>query len=340
VPPGPAHNLDRTRRDARRFAADARRLLALGRRRKRLARGAATEIEAAIGAVEAAAKGDGAGPLSAALQALDALWAEHLAPLAGSAWRTYLITAALAAALAVAVRVGVAEGVRIASGGMAPTVLAGDRVLVTKLGYGPRVPFTGLRPWGEAPRRGDVVVLESPGAPDRALARRVVGVPGDVVELRDETLLVNGVPQPRIAAGEVAAEDREGGQEPGGSCRRYREALARGVLVPARPEEPGALGASWRAAAGAGVATHEVQHCRRLRLAAHEGPWQVVAPGHLLVLGDDRDRAADGRSPAAFQVPLEKVKGRAGLVLFSWTPAGGLAGLGRPRLERLFKVVE
>jgi len=340
--PDPVRKLDRARRDARRFAADARRLLARARRRKRLPKGAVAEIEAACDAVDAAAKEGDPGRLSVALHALDALWGEHLAPLAGRAWGTYALAAALAAALALAVRVGVAEGVRIPSGGMAPTLLAGDRVLVTKLVYGPRVPFTGLRPWGDPPRRGDVIVFESPRTPHRALARRVVGLPGDVVELRDEVLLVNGVPQPRTAAGEVGYEDGgEDGDEPvAETCRRYREALARGPLAPGRGDEARALDASWRAAAAAGVATHEVQHCRRLRLVAHEGPWQVVAPDHVLVLGDNRDRSADGRSAGAFQVPLEAVKGRAQLVLFSWKPDGGLAGLGRPRLERLFKVIE
>jgi signal peptidase I len=334
--------LERARRDARRFVAEARRLLARGKRRRKLAKAAAVELEAACDAVEAAVKADDPGRLSVALHALDALWGEHLAPLMSPPWRAYLLGAAVAAAAALALRVVVAEGVAVRSGGMAPTLLAGDRVLVTKLDYGPRVPFTGLRPWEAPPRRGDVVVLDGPQGAERVLARRVVGVPGDVVELRDEVLLVNGVPQPRSPAGEVAYEDRgEGGEDPiAETCRRYREALARGPLGPPRDEGSGALDASWRAAAAKGVATHEIQQCRRLKLARHDGPWQVVAPGHVLVLGDNRDRSADGRSAAGFQVPLGVLRGRARLVLFSWTPEGGVAGLGRPRLDRLFKVIE
>jgi signal peptidase I len=330
--PDPVRKLERTRREAARFAAEARRLVA--RRRKRLPKGAAAEIEEACEAVERAVKDGDPGRLSVALHALDALWAEHLARLAGPPWREYLLAVLAGVAVAFLLRGTVAEPLVIRSGAMAPTLLAGDLVLVTKLGYGPRLPFTGFRPVGAAPRRGDVVILESPRAGGRPVARRVVGVPGDVVELRDETLLVNGVPQPRVAAGEASFEDRgdDGGGPIAETCRRYREALARGPLSAAGSS-------SWQTAAAVGVANHEVLLCRRTRLAPREGPWQVVQPGYVLVLGDHRDGPVDGRLEAGAQVPLAAVKGRVGLVLASWR-ADAARGPGRPRLERLFKVIE
>ncbi len=338
----PARKIARARRDARRFAAEARKL---ARRKKGIAKAVRDEIDACGRAVEAAAAEDGdPDELSKALRELDALWGEHLARTAKPFWREYGEAIAIAIAVALFARAFVVEAFKIPSGSMAPTLLAGDHILVSKLAYGVRIPFTHVRlvPFG-APRRGDVVVFESPRDGKTDVVKRVVGVPGDVVELREQVLFVNGVPQPRTPTGEAVYEDRsdETGKRFEDTCRRYSESLAKGELAAPDPEPPGAAEERWQAAAAKGVATYEVLQCRRVRLASREGPYGEVRSGNVFVLGDNRDRSADSRSAGGWQVPLGNVKGRATLVFWSWGRGGswlwGDVGL---RLDRLFKDVE
>ncbi|HEX9052315.1 MAG TPA: signal peptidase I [Anaeromyxobacter sp.] len=334
--------LERARREAARFAADARRLAA--RQRRRLARKVREELEAAAAEVDEAAKAGDPDRLSVALHALDALWSDHLAARAKPIWREYGEAMLVAALLALGVRAFVVEPFRVPSGSMAPTLLAGDHVFVSRLAYAVRLPFTsvGLLALG-APRRGDVIVFESPLDGRTDLVKRVVGVPGDVVELREQVLYVNGVPQPRAVAGDVAYEERS--EETGApyldTCRGYRESLAKGPLSEPDPEIEGSAEARWQAAAAEGVASYGVIQCRRIRLASREGPYEVVRPGHVFVLGDNRDRSADGRSAGGWQVPVANVHGRVERVFWSWGLRGGKprdgAGL---RIERLLKRVE
>jgi len=337
----PIRKIERARREARRFAADARRLAT--RHGKRLPKKVREEIEAAAGEADAAAAEGDPDRLSVALRALDALWGDHLASRAKPLWREYGEAILAAVVLALAVRAFVVEPFKIPSGSMAPTLLAGDHVFVSKLAYAVRLPFTRLRLLElGAPRRGDVIVFESPRDPGADLVKRVVGIPGDVVELRDQVLFVNGVPQPRTAAGEVAYEERsEDGARVLDTCRRYRESLAKGDLAVPDGAVEGAGEAAWQAAAAAGIASYEVLQCRRVRLASREGPYEVVRPGLVFVLGDNRDRSADSRGAGGWLVPLGQVKGRVAIVFWSWG-LGGARARGGPglRLERLFKPVE
>ena len=91
---------------------------------------------------------------------------------------------------------------RIPSGSMVPTLLIGDWLFVNKAVYGPHIPFTNYHlPSFSEPRRGDVVVFESPYQADNApdytptLVKRLVGMPGDTLFMRAGLLHVNGVPQ-------------------------------------------------------------------------------------------------------------------------------------------------
>lgn len=89
-------------------------------------------------------------------------------------------------------RSAVADWNSVPTGSMKPTILEGDRILVDKMAYDIRVPFTHISLLKLAdPRRGDIVVFDSKAADER-LVKRVVGVPGDVVEMRNNVLWING----------------------------------------------------------------------------------------------------------------------------------------------------
>jgi len=115
--------------------------------------------------------------------------------------RRELLPLALLLAGVLAFRSSVADHYYVPSGSMEHTLLAGDRVIVSKFSYGLRVPFAGfcLLP-GEAVARGDVVIFDSPRDGTR-LIKRIVGIGGDVVSLQDGHLVVNGAPAGGAPAG-------------------------------------------------------------------------------------------------------------------------------------------
>ncbi|MFN7779063.1 MAG: signal peptidase I [Betaproteobacteria bacterium] len=199
------------------------------------------------------------------------------------------------------------EPFRIPSGSMLPTLEVGDLILVNKYNYGVRLPVLNKKvvPLGD-PRRGDVVVFRYPPDPSQDYIKRVVGLPGDVVETDGRTLLLNGKPAP------LAPLDRY--VEPDGihAFKQFREQLdtvahriiqSDGVLTAMPP----------------------------LRLAEHTHPqaceygatWMrcTVPAGHYFVMGDNRDNSQDSRFWGF--VPDENIVGRAFLVWMAfkgWVP--------------------
>ncbi len=206
---------------------------------------------------------------------------------------------AIAVVLALGIRSFVVEPFKIPSGSMIPTLLVGDYIIVNKFAYGVREPFSGrlLIPVSK-PKRGDVVVFRYPDNPRIDYIKRIVGIPGDKVEIREGRLWVNGQVVDRIPEGEFVYFDYQ--QRSDVVKRRYREIAADGteytVIQNLRPPS--------------------VSHTRQ---------W-IVPPDRYFMMGDNRDNSRDSRLWDNPFVSPEQIKGHAVRVHWSWVvgPAGGV----------------
>lgn len=185
------------------------------------------------------------------------------------------------------------EPFRIPSGSMMPTLLVGDFILVNKFAYGLRWPVLNEKFWdlGE-PQRGDVVVFRYPAAPSVDYIKRVVGVPGDLIDYRDKVLYVNGNPVPQKPLGVytgIGAGARETGAAEGVELLGE---VAHPILVHPRAPDFG-------------------PGCRELA----NGPIRV-SPGHFFVMGDNRDNSNDSRCWGF--VPEANLVGKAFAIWMSW----------------------
>jgi signal peptidase I len=161
---------------------------------------------------------------------------------------------------------------------MQPTLLDGDKVWVNKLAYDVRIPFTDIALMNLAdPRRGDIIIIDSDAAGKR-LVKRIIGVPGDTVYMRNNMLVING----EIADYEVINEEREGI-----------------VIVEHLFEQ-----------------SHQalISNFRGGRSTRSYGP-AVVPDNHFFVLGDNRDNSADSRLYSF--IPRGQIVGRSSSVVFS-----------------------
>jgi signal peptidase I len=109
--------------------------------------------------------------------------------------REYAESIIVAILLALVIRTFVIQAFKIPSGSMEDTLLIGDHLLVTKFLYGTKIPFTDTKILKiRDPQRGDVVVFEYPEDPSKDFIKRVVGIPGDVIEGKEKKVFVNGKP--------------------------------------------------------------------------------------------------------------------------------------------------
>jgi signal peptidase I len=161
---------------------------------------------------------------------------------------------------------------------MQPTLLDGDKVWVNKLAYDVRIPFTGISLAALSdPQRGDIVIIDSEVAGKR-LVKRVIGLPGDTIYMRNNTLIVNG----EVADYEILGS--EGGT----------------VIISEQ----------------LGNHSHQAMISEALlnRTARNYGPAEVPA-GQFFVLGDNRDNSADSRLYSF--IPRDQIVGRSSSVVFS-----------------------
>lgn len=107
--------------------------------------------------------------------------------------REYAESIAIAILLALVIRTYLVQAFKIPSGSMEDTLAIGDHLLVSKFVYGTKIPFVDARVLTvRDPRQGDVIVFEYPEDPSKDFIKRVIGVPGDVVEGKEKKLYVNG----------------------------------------------------------------------------------------------------------------------------------------------------
>ena len=181
--------------------------------------------------------------------------------------RSFFKTLAIFLVIAYLLRASVVEAFKIPSGSMKPTLQIGDHILVSKLSYGVRLPFTdGFALRYDEPQRGDIVVFTRPDDPktpedDSAIniIKRVVGVAGDTVEVRETKVYINN--------------------------HLYPESYARW--------DQGGI--------------HD----------GNFGPEKVPA-GHIFMMGDNRDHSRDSRFWSEPFLDIERVKGRALIVYWTW----------------------
>jgi len=219
----------------------------------------------------------------------------------GSSWRSQLLQLA---GIVLAVFIGkgaLAEPFYVPSGSMEPTLLVGDALLASKYPYGYstaslpiqiNLPETG-RVFSETPKRGDVVVFRWPGDRSQAWVKRVVGLPGDRIQIRHGQLFINDHAAELKPDGVGQTEDDRGGVEP---AYRFVETLPNGI-------------------------SHEILKLRdNGRL--DNTPEVTVPAGRLFVMGDNRDNSADSRvavrDGGVGMLPMNDLVGRADAVVASW----------------------
>ena len=198
--------------------------------------------------------------------------------------------------IALVIRTFLFQPFNIPSGSMKATLLVGDYLFVSKYSYGYShysIPFSpplfSGRIFGSEPSRGDIVVFRLPKEDTTDYIKRVIGLPGDSIQMIDGILNINGKPIPRERIDDFIDED-EGGRAT--RVRRWKETLPNGVSY----------------------TTLDLPY----NLQADNTEVYNVPPNNYFMMGDNRDNSTDSRVTSAVgYVPFENIVGRAQMIFFS-----------------------
>jgi signal peptidase I len=200
--------------------------------------------------------------------------------------------------LALIVRTFLFQPFNIPSGSMKDTLLVGDYLFVSKYSYGySRYSFPfGLdifdgRVWATMPERGDVVVFKLPSDDSKDYIKRVIGFPGDKVQMIDGVLHINGAEVKREKVDDYVTTNPLGAET---RVEKYRETLPNGVSYFTLDLDPNGL--------------------------EDNTPIYEVPGDHFFMMGDNRDNSTDSRVPGpngVGYVPFENLVGRAEIIFFS-----------------------
>jgi signal peptidase I len=213
-------------------------------------------------------------------------------------WTEWLRSVLLIVLLITSFRSAVADWNDVPTGSMKPTIFEGDRIVVNKLAYDLKIPFTTYRilAW-DHPQRGDIVVLYSP-VDGKRLVKRIVGIPGDTLSMIDDRLIVND----RVVNYAPPDDDLVAG----------RTAGMEGRLI---------------ACETLGDTSHAVMVNPRSHCMPSFAPI-VIPESTYFVMGDNRDESYDSRYFGT--VPRDQILGRATIIAASVDPDRHF----RPRWER------
>ncbi len=199
----------------------------------------------------------------------------------------------IAAVVALFIRQFVVEAFKIPSGSMIPTLRIGDHLLVNKFVYGPRFPFTDTRIFsGKEPKRGDIIVFKYPENESKNFIKRVVGLPGDKIEIKNGILFINDQAVPVTEKGVYNDRDEEALSPYYPKPKLYSEQL--------------------------GAVNHQVLYLHA-QSGYNYGPI-LVPKNSVFVMGDNRDNSQDSRVWGF--VHMNKILGQAFIIYWSWNGDG------------------
>ena len=218
-------------------------------------------------------------------------------------------TLVYAVVIAIVIRTFLYEPFNIPSGSMVPTLLVGDYLFVSKFSYGYSryslpfgLPLISGRILFHDPQRGDVIVFKYPRDPSVDYIKRLIGLPGDRIQVIEGTLYINGVAAKRTRT------DSYVDPETGALRQQFIETLPNGVAHPILLAPRDYPTAPARCDNPSEQSTDLENTC----------PF-IVPPGHYFMMGDNRDNSADSRDPSSGvgYVPAENLVGHAEFIFFS-----------------------